>query len=180
LININLLSFYYKRLFLSKKINYTRNDQICHLHTHSMLRYYSFRGNLCLPKKSSTSRYRIIDKMVRIFRRLRKILSRELRNAAKWRRGVRCRGGFAEMSLDCRLENTRDAVRDAGEMRGQGRLQRNQGRGYGRWNSPYPREPRVLTLLSVFPPGMLPVVSLKDLVEAERSRCCQRRSCCRG
>lgn len=102
-----------------------------------------------LRKKSSTSRHRMIDKMVRIFRRLCKILSRELRNAAKWRRGVRCRGGFAEMSLDCRLENTRDAVRDAGEMSGQGRLRRNQGRGYGRWNNPYPREPRVLTLLYI-------------------------------
>lgn len=82
------------------------------------------------PKHSASSR--MIDKMVLVSGRLCKILSRELRNAAEWRRGVRCWGGFAGTFLDSRLENARDAIRDAGDTRGQGRLWRNQGRGYGR------------------------------------------------
>lgn len=114
----------------------------------------------------------------------REVLSRELRSAAEWRRGVRCRGGFAEMSLDCRLENARDAARDAGEMRGRESLRRRvQGRGYGRWNSPYPEScesnqthPSSCRFFFIRDAS---VVSPDDLVEAKRSRCCQKRFCCR-
>lgn len=89
-------------------------------------------------------------KRSRVSGRLCKILSRELRNAAKWRRGIRCRGGFAGMSLDCRLENAWDAVRDVGETRGRGRLRRNQGRGYGGWNNPYLRAGLTLLYIGFF------------------------------
>lgn len=59
----------------------------------------------------------MIDKTALVSGTLCKILSRELPKAAEWRPGVRCRGGFAGISLDSPLENARDAVRDAEETR---------------------------------------------------------------
>lgn len=132
------------------------------------------------PKMSGC---RMIDKAVRVSRRLCKILSREITKCggmATWYQvSGRVRRDVSRLSIGERG----DAVRDAGAIRGWGRLRRNQGRGYGRWNNPYLRAPVFSNSpfpASVFPPGMLPAVSLADLVEAGRSRCCQRRSCCRG
>jgi len=119
---------------LKKKRNCTMSEMIksfTYLYTWSVLNIIVRRqkSSTSFPKYSTSGQ--MIDKIVLVSGRLCKILSRELRNAAEWRRGIRCRGGFAGMFLDSRLEN----ARDAGDTRGQGRLWRNQGRGYGRWKS---------------------------------------------
>lgn len=108
---------------------------------------------------------RMIDKTV--YPRSCKILSRELRNAAEWRRGIRCRGGIVGISLGCSLENTRDACQGCWEN---GRVTEPTTPGPRAWlrgmKQPLPASSTITKICpSLFPTGMLPLsvptISLK-------------------
>lgn len=111
-----------------------------------------------------------------------KILSRKLRNAAEWRRGIRCRGGIVGISLGCPLENVRGAYQGCWEN---GRAKEPATLGPRAWlrgmKQPLPRKLEY-NQTSPFPfsDRDAAVVSSDDLVEAGRSRYCQRQSYCRG
>lgn len=88
-----------------------------------------------------------------------KILSRELRNAAEWRRGIRCRGGIVGISLACPLENTRGARQGYWEN---GRATEPATPGPRAWlrgmKQPLPASSSITKLRpSLFPTGMLPL-----------------------